>query len=228
MLEPNRGSGGDEKESAMSELRIQFGFNTAITGLPEETGAWDEKAHNTAVLPLRGLIMQIDGVTGCHIARYAMSVQYIAELIDRGSLTARVKAAVEAVANREELFPLRGDKKPAATVEVLDKTPSPTWWVARVDFDTDLFVDDGTEGTTSAARSELRSRLANADGARNPGVGQRALYVQFDKRIATRTSMENHLRSVVAEVLKSREEKKYFPFGEPSFTYRTYETPYVI
>ena len=88
MLEPNGGSGGDEKEPAMSEPRIQFVFNTAITGLPEDTGAWDEKVHNDAVLPLRGLIMQIDGVSGCHIARYGMMVQYLAEVIDRESLIA--------------------------------------------------------------------------------------------------------------------------------------------
>ena len=109
-----------------------------------------------------------------------------------------------------------------------NNTPVTTWWVARVDFDTDLFVDDGTKGATSAVRSELRAHLANADGARNPGVGQRALYVQFDKRVTTPRSMEGHLRSVVAEILKSREEKKYFPFGEPVYIYKTYETPYVI
>lgn len=211
----------------MSESKIQFSFNTAITGLPEATGAWDEKAHRDAVLPLRGLVMQIDGVCGCHIARYGMTVDYVGGVASRDLVITGVKAAVMAVSDGKGLFPLRGEKKPAVTLEAPTIARHHTWWAARVDFDTDLFVDISEEAT-QAICNELKARLVDADGARNPGVGQRVLWVNFDPRITSSVDMEDHLRSVVREIMESRKEKKYFPFREPMFSYKTHETPYVI
>ncbi len=206
--------------------KFTLDFNTAITGLDPKTGTWDEKAHNKTVMPLRGLIMQIDGVSGCFIARYAVEVTYVPGVTDKMLIIEAVQAAVGEVTGKEGFFPLRGEKIPSACLPEPVK-PIETWWVARVTFQTDLFVDKDEESTAEIVNG-LIANLAAADGARHPGVTQRMLYVQFDRRQVSPENMMAHLEKVVAGITVLRSSTGYFPFVEPTFTYETYATSYVI
>jgi hypothetical protein len=208
--------------------KVALDFNTAITGLNPDTGKWDEKVHNETVMPLRGLIMQIDGAVGCFIARYAVEVTYVPSVTDRTLVIEAVQAAVREVSVGDNFFPLRGAKIPAASVPEPAQPTYATWWVARVTFDTDLFVDREETSTTKIV-DDLTTRLANADGARQPGVGQRMLYVRFDERHTSPARMRAHLEKVVGEIMgEGRRNKEYFPFGEPVFSYEEYATSSVI
>lgn len=207
--------------------KITFDFNTAITRLDPDTGKWDEKVHNEAVMPLRGLIMQIDGVSGCFIARYAVEVTYVPSVTDQTLVIEAVQAAVLKVSCQDGFFPLRGEKTPSATLPEPPKPTYDTWWVARVTFDTDLFVDTD-ETSTAKVVGELITRLADADGARQPGATQRVLYVRFDRRQINPENMTAHLKKVITEIMEQRTNKNYFPFGEPVFSYETGVTSYVI
>jgi hypothetical protein len=209
------------------KIKLKLEFNTAITDLDPNTGKWDEQAHNYAVRPLRGLIMQIDGVSGCFIARYGMEIDYMSDVTSKAQITKAAKAAVRDVAARDGFFPLRGKKVPSARTPKPVQSTSATWWVAQVSFGTDLFVDKDEESTTKIVH-ELTSWLANADGARQSGVGQRMLYVKFDQRQVSPEKMEAHLKLVVAQIMNKRTEKGYFPFGEPVFSYEARVTPYLI
>lgn len=215
------------KGFAMTDNRIHFEFNTAITAVNPDTGKWDEKAHNETVMPLRALLMQTDGVSGCFIARYGMEVNYLSSVTSRARVIKAAKAAVKEIAGREGFFPLRGRKNPLARPEQPAKRTSDTWWVAHVVFNTDLFVDQD-ESSRVQLINELTARLVNADGARQPGVGQRQMYIKFDRRQVSPERMEAHLKLVVAELMRNRREKGYFPFAEPVFSYSVHATPYVI
>lgn len=206
--------------------KIMFNFNTAITGLSKESGTWNENLHNQTVMPLRGLVMQIDGVTGCFISRYGMEITYIPGITSKKSIIAAARAAVGTATGMDNFFPLRGRKTPVARIPRRPKSVYNTWWVARVDFNTDLFVNMAVSSEELTA--PLVARLAKADGARQPGVGQRVAYVKFDRRQASPESMKAHLENVVGEIMAEREAKGYFPFADSTFSYRTYATNSVI
>lgn len=207
--------------------RIQLDFNTAITGIDAETGAWNEKVHDMAVMPLRALLMQIDGVYGCHIGRYAMQIQYYPNVTSKEEVIAAAEKAVEEVSAKDGFFPIKGEKTPVVQVEPAHSSTVTTWWVARVDFDTDLYINKNKKFEASVV-NPLGARLAKADGARENGVWQRGMYVQFDQRQTTPESMEAHLKNMVKKIMKNRVKKGYFPFAEPNFTYKVGPTNYVI
>lgn len=212
----------------MSDQRtIKFDFNTAVTGLNSDTGKWDENVHNKAVAPLRGLIMQIDGTAGCHIGRYSVEVNYMADVTSRAKIIREVKIAVRKAAEMDGFFPLRGKKTPQARAPKPTKRTYDTWWVARVLFNTDLYTDRGDEVTT-ALRNNLLTHLADADGARRPGLTQRVLYVKFDRRKVEPEPLIAHLQRLVAKIMDERDAKGYFPYAEPTFTYQAYETAILV
>jgi hypothetical protein len=211
----------------MSDQKVTLEFNTAITELDPATGKWDEKEHNQSVIPLRGLIMQIDGVTGCHIARYGMEVNYLPRVISRSAVIEAVQAAVQECAKAADFFPMRGDKQPAALASEPQKSRTTCWWIAKVTFNTDLFINFDDDAT-KAVEDELLRELATGDGVRRPGIGQRTAWVLFDKRITQPADMREHLESFVAGLMRSRKEKELFPFTSPTFVYEEGETNYVI
>lgn len=228
MLELLRARMRMEESPVMSDTRkVTLDFNTAITGLDPETGIWDEKAHSKTVMPLRGLIMRTDGVSGCFISRYDMEITYVPGVTNRELVIEAAQAAVREISENLNFFPLRGEKIPTATAPELKKSVHETWWVARVTFETDLFINTD-EVSTKKIIDELIARLAEADGARQPGATQRMLYVRFDPRQVSSENMTAHLEKVIAEVMEKRTEKGYFPFAEPVFTYEAYTTPYII
>jgi hypothetical protein len=111
---------GNREEIAMSsgnEQKFKLYFNTAVTGINPETGEWDSEAHYSTVAPLRGKVMQIDGLADCFIARYAIEITYMSNVAEQTALIKAVQKAVAEVSDMEGFFPLRGDKTPAATLE---------------------------------------------------------------------------------------------------------------
>lgn len=212
--------------------KLKFGFNTAITGIDKSTGAWNEKAHDNAVKPLRGLVMQTDGLVGCYISRYGMEVSFLTDVTDAPMVVEAVQAAVGEVSGKPGFFPLRGDKTPTAIYEEPAKPNyDNNWRVSRVTFDTDLFVDTDEESTNKIVE-ELTARLVNADGMRQSGVGQRKLFIMFDERQTSRAAAEMHLKSTVAWIMAERSAKGYFPFvnadAEPVCTYETFISSHLI
>lgn len=209
-------------------MSLEFQFNTAITGIDPSTGAWNEKTHNTAVLPLRGLIMQIDGVSGCHINRYDMRVEYLPRITSMTKVARGVRAAVVEIADRDGFFPIRGNKKPRAVFQKPAKrTPTKCWWIAEVKFGTDLFVAEDKK-TTQAIQKKIVAKLAKADGARDPYVNQRRAYVMFNPDVIAAEAMKSHVEKVAGKLLRHRAANGYFPFGEPSFEFVVGETNYCI
>ena len=209
------------------DRKLVLEFNSAITGLAD--GKWDEKAHNAAVQPLRHLIMDIDGVSGCFIARYGVEVNYLSRIVSKTRLTKAVRAAVREVANMDGFFPQREKKTPTVRLPKAAKRTHDTWWVAIVNFSTDLFVDEGKEDGSSTEK-RLVAELRHADGVRHPSVWQRGMSVRFDRRQTTPESMEAHLKAVVASIMKDceRGNRKHFPFAEPTFNYQVGATNYLI
>lgn len=121
----------------MSNRKLSFEFNTAITAIEDQTsGAFNNDRHNELVKPVRAQIMaspNSDGLVGCHIARYGMSVEFLDNVTTVQAVTELVQTAIEwATANG--LFPLCGDKTPTATLERADSNEQ---WIV-IDFSTDL------------------------------------------------------------------------------------------
>jgi hypothetical protein len=99
-----------------NEKTVFFVFNSALTQLDKATGKFDDGEHRKMILPLRGKIMQIDGVTGCFIARYAVRVEIFLPAADEADIQRQVIQIFEDAAN-EGFFPLRGDKQVKITFE---------------------------------------------------------------------------------------------------------------
>jgi len=89
---------------------IEFEFNTALTELGEN-GIFDEAEHTKKILPLRGKIMKIDGMTGCLVARYGVDVYYFPPAVDDIEEVERKIIQIFEEAAEENFFPLRGKKK---------------------------------------------------------------------------------------------------------------------
>lgn len=214
---------------ARGEQKVTLELNTAITGIDRDNGRWNEQLHNHTVLPLRGLIMQIDGVFGCHINRYTIEVNYFTFVTDMATVVERVQAAVSKVAERDEFFPLRGEKAPLATPSEPEKSTYDKWWEARVTFSTDLYTEPGLGKRNEELIQKLSERLVAIDGARDPYVDQRLMYIRFDKNIASPEVMRAHMEKLAGEMVAERMSWSHFPFAtEPTFSYRVYETAFVI
>jgi hypothetical protein len=183
----------------MSKRRLTLGFNTAITGLPPENGTFNESAHTKAVLPLRGLLMQIDGMDGVHIGRYGMTVTYLSELVDPQTILTRAQQAVDRLAGAvgSKLFPLREEKTPTVTMEQ-PRPASPTHRktvVASLSSDLAAFTKDND--LWKALTDMLGKELASRDGVRGYEIYLREVRVTFDPRITSQTALTNHIRKVL-------------------------------
>ncbi len=96
----------------MPERKYELSFNTAVTAIIDENGVVDGEAHCLKVAPLRAKIMQIDGIDDCIIERYGINLWYQSIVITPEALLAAISEIIETTVEREDLFPLRGDKIP--------------------------------------------------------------------------------------------------------------------
>ena len=205
-----------EKGSEMSERKRRFSFNTAITGVDETTGKFDEDAHRKQVLPLRGRIMQLDGMTGCYIARYGLEVEFLDTVTEEATVEAHVLEAVRWAAGQDGFFLLRGDKTPAATMDRPEpREPQHRGWL-YINFGTNVVdypVSDKAEGwdaeTFRASVQELAKKMTGFDGAVNYQLRLRTASITFDTQVTNREAVEAHLRQVFTDAAAGGE---FFPF----------------
>ena len=217
----------------MAEHKIQFMFNTPFTGVIRETGKFDEETHKALALPLRGRLMQIDGVSGCYIARFGFYVEYFDEMTDRDAVVTAVEALVAEYNEKlveSGYFPLRGEKTPGASPKTAKK-----WRYNKVTTGIDSLTGyttvDGDPNEFDAAWFNSRVRplvekLGNANGVTKVEITMTSLGVTFDSRVTNFTEIKNHVKYTLAQV---REQYGFFPHvaegAELKFTFENWNIP---
>jgi hypothetical protein len=194
----------------------EFKFNTAITGVDESDGTFDEAAHKRAVLPLRGKIMQLDGVTGCHINRYEVTVHYVPGITTPELIEEAIRAAIEELLAEDdcELFPLRGTKKPTATFNPPQTTPTHRVEVnARFGSYVTKFPVGEKNGYDKAAfdgsTKRLVEQLVDFDGVIGCELYLQTVTITFDDRIANEADVKQLVTDVISEAAEGEE---FFPY----------------
>lgn len=199
------------------ECKVLLAFNTAITGLPEEDGKWDEQAHKVQVLPLRGKIMQIDGATGSYIARYAVEVKYLSELTTPEAILAHVQRGIDWLMSNPDttLFPLRGEKVPSVTIEQPKPTAPSCLKTVIAYFTTDLTVYTKDEKLWGEIQSIVGAVLVNQNGVRGYEVHMGAVAITIDTHATSVTATKRHIRTVLDNLRDEGDMRiAFFPFLE--------------
>jgi hypothetical protein len=195
----------------MSELSRLFQLNTGITGLGEN-GKWDEDMHREQVMPVRGKIMEHDGMTGCYIGRYYVEVKFLDYVTNEEAVAEVVQRAVDWAAQQEGLFPKRGDKTPTATLD--RPTPSANEKVI-VRFNSYLRPYKPTQAhdyNREAFKEEtypIAERVTETDGMESFKIGHDGANITYDTHYNNRQAVENHLRSVFEWAAA---QEQFFPF----------------
>jgi len=204
----------------MSERKISLRFNTAITSVGLIDGRYDDEQHNRQVMPLRGKIMRIDGVYGCHIYRYSVEVQFFTDVTDEATVVAAVQAAVDEVAPLEDMFPLRGLRKPAAIAPRPQPKAPPRVIKLTAQF-AGLVVKTRAAGMTASSFEQetdiLADAIANHEGVTSVEMTADGVYIQIITRLTTVEAVKLHVESVVAKAKRGTDGyrgREYFPFLE--------------
>jgi len=179
----------------MATCKLGLDFNSAITGLPTENGKFDQQAHQAQILPLRGLIMQIDGVSGVFIARYGVQIDYCDNIVTAKQILTAVQQAIDTLMAIEgtSLFPLRGEKKPTVTIDSSTQ-PKPTYRkmvIVRLPSDLTAFTKDNE--VWQQLEALVGGHLAHHEGVRGYDVYLREVSVTFDTRLTTATAIKRHI-----------------------------------
>jgi copper chaperone CopZ len=202
----------------MAEKKIQFVYNTPITGVSKPTGAFDEESHRNLVLPIRGQLMQIDGVSNCFIARFGFYVEYYDEMTDQLTVAAAALLIIAAYGEKPAdsgYFPLRGDKTPAALPE-FPKTTKCRY--QKVTTGTDSLVGyvtvDGNPNEFDADAFNAKVKplvelLGNYNGVTKVDVTITSVDVTFDSRITTISAVRAHIE---ATLNATRQKEGFFPY----------------
>ena len=205
----------------MSERRIILNFNTAITGVNENDGKFVSDVHDRQVMPLRGLLMQVDGVCGCHIARYYIEVKFLTGVTDEATVIEAIKTAVATASEREGLFPLRGNKTPSVIIpEPTPQTP-PTVIKLTAYFGGRVvrFRANG-ENVPSFEQetAKLVDAIADHEGIMSVKLIMDGVYVYILTRLTTVEAVKAHVTAVIeyaASHYRSIPGENYFPFIRP-------------
>jgi hypothetical protein len=200
-----------ERACSMSELKRLFLFNTGITGLGEK-GKWDEDVHREQVMPVRGKIMEHDGMTGCYIGRYYIEVQFLDYVTNEETVAVVVKHAVDWAATQEGLFPKRGDKTPTAA---LDRPEPSVYDTVVVNFNSYILpyktskTHDYNSGVFKEETYPIAERLTEIDGMESFKIGHDGARIKFDTRYNNQQAVENHIRQVFEWAAR---QEQFFPF----------------
>lgn len=198
-----------------SEKKLTFDLNTAITAVETETGKFDENAHREAVLPVRGKIMSHDGITGCFIARYAIKVEFLDGVTDAEKVSEVVQSAVDWAADNN-LFPIRGQKTPTATLDQPPAAPSPRHIWAIVNFNSSLIAyPPSTKGGTDTevfytATKPVAEKITAIDGVANFKIQLQGVAIQVDTQVTSTDDALAHLKATVEDLAKT--EGGWFPY----------------
>lgn len=188
-----------------NEKKLRFDFNTAITAVETETGKFDENVHRQAVLPVRGKIMSHDGITGCYIARYGVSVEFLDNVITSEKVAEIVQSVVDWAATNG-LFSLRGEKTPTSTLDQPVTPPLRYIW-AIANFDSSLIVyPPSTKGGTdteafNSATLPVAELITAIDGVSDFKVQLQGVAVQIDTRVTSTDDAIAHLKTVVQSLV---------------------------
>jgi hypothetical protein len=200
----------------MSVRTLHFTFNSAITGVSIENGKWSEVTHRHQILPLRGRLMQCDGITGINIGRYEMDIEFLPNVTDAETVITVVNESIDWASKQEGLFPLRGDKLIEATLE-----PSPTSALTNifkvtVHFGTQIMAFPVHNNEFDADKfwlktNQLARELAKLDGIVGCEMYLDAASLTFDTLLTDVEKVQAHIRAVLLQPLE--EESNLFPFA---------------
>ncbi len=87
------------------EKEVEYEFSSALTRLDPATGKYVRDEHREQVLPIRGRLMDFDGIFGCFIARYGVQINFIEGIVDPEALDAHVRSAFDWASEQAEFFP---------------------------------------------------------------------------------------------------------------------------
>lgn len=204
----------NREEIAMSEKKIEFTFNSALSGVNPVSGAWLEDEHKTMAKGVRAHIMSQpsgDGVCGMFIARYGMSVSYISEATSAAEVIDAVKEAVNwAAANMERAFPLRDDKTPGVTVDT--RLPKKTDKVQiTATLTTNLYAYPTSDDDGKALRSEFAAKLVRLDGVRGYVVYLDGVQLTIDTTTTSVAEAKAHIENLL-KACASEPASEFLPF----------------
>jgi hypothetical protein len=204
----------------MSEKKLQFGFNSALSPVDKETGAFDEKGvHDTMAKKIRGHIMSQtsgDGICGMFIARFGMSVSYVTEATTEEKVVAAVNEAIAWTANQEGFFPLRGDKVPEVTLEKPREKVFTGRVAVKADFGSDLYVHPVTQELGAALREKFAEELVQLNGVRDYRVGNNWVQLVVEIKLTPADAAKAHIQELLNKHAENKE-SEFLPFakGQP-------------
>lgn len=216
---------GEKRESDIMSTYRQFQLNVAVIELPPGSGKMPSKEEfSDLISPLRGKIMAHNGMTGCKIERYEITVHFIESIISEDEVAEIVEAAIAAVFEEEgnELFTLAGDTPPVVTRGWKPKEERPptrcTITVSTNSFLTGFNMKPGEAGWDKegfALETEIiRTNLVNMDGVLNCEVFGRSANLTVDLRVVSDLdAVEAHMRWVFESAAADLD--NLFPFIEP-------------
>lgn len=199
--------------------KVRFDFNTALSPVREEDGAWERASHKAMALKIRGYIMSRpsgDGISNMIIDRFAMSVDYDLAVTTQENVISAVQEAIVWAASQEGFFPLRGDKTPTANLN-MDDARRPTSRVnLYVDLPTDLYPYPVTSEEGDQARSGIARDLVAIDGACGFGVRQRRIRLEIETSTLSVETARLHIVKMLNGYANSRK-SPYLPFVRKPF-----------
>lgn len=83
----------------MTTTKVTVDFLTAFSDVNNANGLYDDERFTALLLPLRAMIMDLDGVVDCSVRRYGMAVEYLPDLVDECFLKAHIARSIERLVN---------------------------------------------------------------------------------------------------------------------------------
>ncbi len=206
----------------MNEVTVQFRLNTALAAL-DEMGAFKNDEFRELVLPLRGQIMQHDGLVGCSISRYNIEVKYLRNVTDVETIDKIVQDAVQWASEQQDFFPLRGVKTPSAviipTIETTEEEILIDFSSYVVGFPPSPKAEKFNMEKFRYVTHHLAEAMTNTDGVTSFQLRIQSARITYDARFNTREKMIKHLRLVFenaanGEIYPPNGQGEYFPFLE--------------
>jgi hypothetical protein len=202
-----------------------YSFNTRIAPL-DMHGKFQDEMHRDLAMHLRGRLMQHDGMSGCEVKDYEMTVHYMRNVITVDAVDAAVAEAIDWAARQVNYFADRGDKTPTATppASSTDNGES-TEGKVKIIFPSYIlpYLVDSVEGNYDKAEFNRRIQpialaIANQDGVYNLSMYLGSVTISYQKRFTTGANVAHHAAEVLAIAAKKHveeseeDEEHYFPF----------------
>lgn len=197
--------------------KIDFSFNTALSGVSPETGAFQEEVQSAMAKRIRGRLMSQtsgDGVCGLYVTRYGMTVEYVVDATTREKVIQAAEEAIKwAAENIDGAFPLRGDKSPMAYIKTDKKSYSgETIVIAKLP--SDLAVYPSASNWTSVIAG-FAAELVKLNGVRGQDVYINQVELKIDTEVTTVEVAKKHIQQLL-DSHASNNSSDYMPFESGS------------